>query len=229
MIKHYTAVTEAEWPSRYFSPREIACRGTGLVLLDKHSIAALKMLDALREEMGHPLICNSGYRSPQHNKAVGGARGSYHMRGIAFDISMDNVDPHKFEAAARKVGFTGIGLYPPQKPHGAKGFIHIDTRVALGAGPWRGAQWGEFPDRGNRFGTEPVATPIRDTVQDVAPTVAGGSVLIEFAAGAEPIIREVAPKLPDDWQALAYGALAVIGLLLVLRSVRSRRQKGEGA
>jgi G3E family GTPase len=51
------------------------------------------------------------YRSPEHNRAVGGAGRSRHLDGAAFDIAMANHDPVAFEAAAREVGFLGFGFY----------------------------------------------------------------------------------------------------------------------
>lgn len=45
------------------------------------------VLDPLREEYGHPIRVNSGYRCPLKNKAVGGASQSQHMRGQAADIT----------------------------------------------------------------------------------------------------------------------------------------------
>lgn len=46
-----------------------------------------KLLDPVREIWGAPITVNSGYRSPELNKAVGGAAGSQHMRGEAADIT----------------------------------------------------------------------------------------------------------------------------------------------
>ena len=103
------------WPN--FSPAEIACRGTGSIRIHP---AALDKLQALRDRLGKPLIVRSAYRSPEHNRAVGGARASKHMEGTAFDIAMANHDPAAFEAAARAVGFQGFGNYP------RSGFMHID-------------------------------------------------------------------------------------------------------
>ena len=61
-------------------------------------------------------------------------KASKHLEGIAFDIAMANHDSEAFEAAAREVGFRGLGLYP------RSGFIHVDL------GPAR--SWGErFPKR----------------------------------------------------------------------------------
>lgn len=218
-LKHWRAVRPDEWPATHFSPQEIACRGSGMVLLTPESIYALKQLDALRERMGHPLICNSGYRSPAHNKAVGGARASKHMQGIAFDISMANVDPHRFEREARALGFNGIGLYPPQKKTGARNFIHIDTRPAPG---WRGTQWGEFPTRATRFTPEPEPAPKRTAAKQVAVVGAVGVPVIEAAEQIEPVVREVAPWLPGEWQGYAYAALGVLGVVLVVWRVTRR-------
>ena len=49
-----------------------------------------------------PIAIRSAYRSPEHNKRVGGAKASKHLEGTAFDISMANHDPETFIAAARK-------------------------------------------------------------------------------------------------------------------------------
>lgn len=223
-VKHWKDVKPAEWPIIYFKPQEIACRGTGLVLLTPVSIDALKRLDDLRRVMGHPLIVTSGYRSPQHNRAVGGAKASKHMEGIAFDVSMANADPHRFEAEARKLGFTGIGLYPPQKPTGAKGFIHIDTRKGQA---WRGAQWGEFPDRPMRFAAEPAPTLVRDAVRDASPAITAGAAAEAALAAAEPALREAAPWLPDHLQGTIMLAAIALGVGLALWRIFTRRNRGE--
>ena len=46
-----------------------------------------KVLDPIRERWGVPLYVNSGYRCPELNKLVGGAPNSYHLRGMAADIT----------------------------------------------------------------------------------------------------------------------------------------------
>lgn len=44
------------------------------------------ILDPLRKAYGQPIIVSSGYRCPELNKAVGGARTSQHTFGQAADI-----------------------------------------------------------------------------------------------------------------------------------------------
>lgn len=45
------------------------------------------VLQPLRDYMGEPIIINSGFRSPELNKKVGGVRDSQHLIGEAADIN----------------------------------------------------------------------------------------------------------------------------------------------
>ena len=101
-FRHFSEVPDHLWRWRNFSPAEIACRGTGQLKLHPE---ALDRLQALRDRLGKPLIVRSAYRTPEHNRRVGGAPRSKHMEGMAFDISMANHDPQAFIAAAEAVGF----------------------------------------------------------------------------------------------------------------------------
>lgn len=58
----------------------------------RRNIAVLvdRVLDPLREAWGKPLTVTSGYRCPELNKIVGGAKTSHHLRGMAADISTGN-------------------------------------------------------------------------------------------------------------------------------------------
>ncbi|MBE0455593.1 MAG: DUF882 domain-containing protein, partial [Roseovarius sp.] len=144
---------------------------------------ALDRLQALRDQLGKPLIVRSAYRSPEHNRAVGGAKASKHMDGTAFDIAMANHDPVAFEAAAREVGFLGFGFYP------RSGFIHVDL------GPAR--QWGErFPVRATAFAAE--TPPAREVLADsrtLRGTGAAGVATVG-AAGVE-VAQEVLAEAQD--------------------------------
>lgn len=43
-------------------------------------------LDMIRDEFGDPIVINSGYRSKDVNKAVGGVQNSLHLQGRAADV-----------------------------------------------------------------------------------------------------------------------------------------------
>lgn len=53
------------------------------------------VLDPLREMYGKPITVNSGYRCPQLNAVVGGAKTSQHMRGEAADITAGSKTENK--------------------------------------------------------------------------------------------------------------------------------------
>ena len=149
--QHWRNVPANAWRWPNFSPAEIACRGTGKILVNAD---ALDRLQELRVMLGKPLIVNSAYRSPEHNRTVGGARASKHLEGTAFDISMANHDPVAFIAAARKAGFKGIGTYPRSN------FVHIDTGPARpGASPSRRGRAASRPTRPRPASIWPTAAP----------------------------------------------------------------------
>ena len=49
-------------------------------------------LEILRKAHGGPIIINSGYRSPQLNRKIGGAANSNHLTGCAVDIRVENME-----------------------------------------------------------------------------------------------------------------------------------------
>lgn len=148
---HWRDFPMGDWRWPNFSPQEVACRGTGLLMIVPE---AMDKLQALRDRLGKPLIVNSAYRSLEHNTRVGGAKNSLHMKALAFDVHMGNHDPDTYIAAALAVGFKGIGTYPKQN------FVHVDVRPAR-------ANWGKpFPKRvvTPDFAVEEVREP--DTVAE---------------------------------------------------------------
>lgn len=50
-------------------------------------IVLMVKVNMLREEVGRPFNITSGYRSPEHNARIGGAKQSNHMRCAAVDIA----------------------------------------------------------------------------------------------------------------------------------------------
>ena len=79
LSQHFTLgeFTRSKYPEVYNIPSHEA-------------IANLKRLcvwlEVLRDKVGQPIIINSGYRSPQLNRKVGGAANSNHLTGCAADI-----------------------------------------------------------------------------------------------------------------------------------------------
>ena len=49
-------------------------------------------LEVLRKRYGAPIIINSGYRSPQLNKRIGGVPTSNHLTGCAVDIRVNGME-----------------------------------------------------------------------------------------------------------------------------------------
>ena len=54
-----------------------------------------KILDPIREDWGSPISVSSGYRCPELNKAVGGAKTSGHQYGFCADLQVKG-DLRKF-------------------------------------------------------------------------------------------------------------------------------------
>jgi hypothetical protein len=55
-----------------------------------NAIRLLHRINLLREELGTPLSVTSGYRSPEHNKRIGGSPNSNHTQCLAIDIADGN-------------------------------------------------------------------------------------------------------------------------------------------
>jgi hypothetical protein len=78
---------------KWFKEKEFVCRCCGeLPPFAKENTVALvhEVLDPARERLGKPIIVNSGYRCAKHNREVGGATNSQHMKGEAADVHCDD-------------------------------------------------------------------------------------------------------------------------------------------
>lgn len=84
-------------------------------------------LQSLRDYLDEPIHINSGYRTPEHNKAVGGVEYSQHLYGKAADIWVKGMTPlaikETIEFLIKREGMDegGIGLYDT--------FVHYDCRL----------------------------------------------------------------------------------------------------
>lgn len=72
----------------YFSPKECGiCDSMNWDQIDAMQDLIIHVLNPLREAYGKPIIVNSGFRTQEHNIAIGGALKSQHCDGTAIDIS----------------------------------------------------------------------------------------------------------------------------------------------
>ena len=69
--------TKSNYPEVYNIPSHVAIENMKRIC---------GWLEVLRDRAGTPIIINSGYRSPQLNKRVGGVSTSNHVTGCAVDI-----------------------------------------------------------------------------------------------------------------------------------------------
>jgi hypothetical protein len=94
-----------------------------------NALPTLRVLEWLRAELDAPISVLSGYRDPVYNRAVGGAKSSYHVKFNAFDIRVKGHEP--LEVARQLLEHPGgahrlgIGYYPNGR------FVHVDTRGVL--------------------------------------------------------------------------------------------------
>ena len=79
-------------------------------------------LNAIRSRFGKPIIVNSAYRSPEHNKAVGGVSNSQPVLGTAADIRPEDLKdlPELQKICDEMNPHGGVGLYNT--------FVHVDVR-----------------------------------------------------------------------------------------------------
>lgn len=86
-------------------------------------------LQVIRDYLGKPLTINSGYRSPGHNKTIGGQSASYHMKGLAADLDSIELTPTQIYDAIQhlikegKISKGGLKKY--------SGWIHYDVRGTM--------------------------------------------------------------------------------------------------
>lgn len=108
---------------RYFDLSEFDCPGSGENRMEPDF---LELLDELRHRCGFAFVVTSGYRSPEHNAAIGGSPRSQHLLGRAADIAADAHTGRIIVQEAFKLGgFNGIGI----NLKGSRRFIHLDNRL----------------------------------------------------------------------------------------------------
>lgn len=114
----------------FFTEKEFFCKcddfKTNSHLLDHQLIIAAQII---RKFAGSAIYVTSSFRTPFCNSSSGGAKNSWHLRGMALDLHSPS-DQAKINnsikklgalyASLRKCGINGFGI--------AASFLHVDTR-----------------------------------------------------------------------------------------------------
>lgn len=126
-------------PSPHLSWNELRCKdGTPYpeVLRGFRVTKLSEAFETIRSAFGNkPIRVLSAYRTPEHNRKIGGARNSQHIQGRALDLRPPNGYTVKqfydvIKAIAPDCGIKGIGLY--------RTFVHIDIRSTSQISYWKG-------------------------------------------------------------------------------------------
>lgn len=119
-IKVYSKLADGNKSiSPNFKIKEFACQdGSDTIVL--HTDFVVDKLQKIRSHFNKPITINSAYRNPTHNRKVGGASSSYHVKGRAFDIVVKDISPNEVAKYAQSIGIKGIIRY--------SWGVHVDSR-----------------------------------------------------------------------------------------------------
>ena len=85
---------------------------TEKVQVDCFKPQLVRTLKAIERHYGRPVVVTSGYRSPKHNRRVGGASGSRHTSCEAADVQIEGVSKWQLAKYLRSMpGRGGVGTY----------------------------------------------------------------------------------------------------------------------
>lgn len=104
----------------HFTTQEMECSHCGVCLMRD---AFMNKLEYLRVKWGRPIMVTSGYRCPDHNRSVGGAKGSQHIKGNAADLDTSKLSPEDLEVFEALCKSIFINAVP------GPGFVHCDEGV----------------------------------------------------------------------------------------------------
>lgn len=114
--------------TKNFSLSEFDCRDGSKMPPEvfNNVLLLVKELQVLRDYIGKSITINSGYRSPNYNRSIGGASRSQHLLGKAADIRVNGISPRELRGIIEelikdgRLNFKGIGAYT--------NFTHVDIR-----------------------------------------------------------------------------------------------------
>ena len=83
--------------SKNFYLDEFECRDKSDIPLKvfKNLLELVEQMQKIRDVLGKTITVNSGYRSPNYNKLIGGASRSQHILGKACDFTVKGLTPYQ--------------------------------------------------------------------------------------------------------------------------------------
>lgn len=116
LFHHGTQQVSTHFKIKEFAQKDGRC---DKILIDTELV---KVLEDVREHFDAPVIITSGYRTPEYNAKIGGAKNSQHTKGTAADIKVKGIPADKVQQYLKHKypDKYGIGSYWT--------FTHIDTR-----------------------------------------------------------------------------------------------------
>ena len=81
----------------------------------RNIVKLTEFLQVIRNELKLPIIINSGYRSAEVNKAVGGSSNSFHTKGLAADIKSSDMDRLLIVLKQHLTEIDQLGIYYNRK------------------------------------------------------------------------------------------------------------------
>lgn len=97
-------------------------------IVDRLRILCQEVLQQARDTYGKPIHVNSGYRSTELNKAVGGQANSYHLKGQAADLHVDSEsDGYYLSALLLRSNIADLVIL---EKRGRKIWVHVQYSMA---------------------------------------------------------------------------------------------------
>ena len=149
-MKIYLTKNDKEFPIsmniRNFVPSEFNTGGAETFCMDTR---ILNIIQTLRDILGVQIVVNSGFRTEEYNKKVGGAKDSLHLKGMAIDFTLNSEGIAKYNILnvvsilhllmkknrVYDAGGIEVDIHPEKK--NGWGYIHIDCRDDL----WRAVRF----------------------------------------------------------------------------------------
>lgn len=98
-------------------------------LSDKLRRLCVEILEPVREHFGTPFRPNSGYRSPELNKAIGGSPTSQHCKAEAVDIEIAGVSNYELARwISENLVFDQLILECYRRGEPSSGWVHVSLK-----------------------------------------------------------------------------------------------------